>query len=173
MSKGCPVTNFILRRPIFISRSFKAWRLSRFSLAIVASVMSGGTLLALDSSLSAPFLQKIGFYLSSAGFRPKFANDAAGQKALKALPPHRFVIHTVNGVDHYLFADPKACVCIFVGNKDNYLSYRAIRAQPLGPAPNNVAPDYNSNPEELLDDPLGSDSIYEPDTVADYLQDYY
>lgn len=137
------------------------------------TAMSGGALLALDSSLSAPFLQKIGFYLSSAGFRPKFANDAAGQKALRALPPHRFVIHTVNGTDHYLFADPKACVCIFVGNRDNYLSYRAIRAQPLGPAPDDVAPDYKTNPEVMVDDPLGADSIYEPETVAEYLQDYY
>ncbi|HEY0219711.1 MAG TPA: hypothetical protein VGC26_08100 [Afipia sp.] len=123
--------------------------------------------------MSEPFLQKTGFYLSSAGFRVKFASDSAGQKALSALPPHRFVIHTVNGTDHYLFADPKVCVCIFVGNKDNYLSYRAILAQPLGPSPDDVAPDYKTNAEVMLNDPLGTGSIYEPDTIADYLQDYY
>ncbi|HEY0236167.1 MAG TPA: hypothetical protein VGC86_14090, partial [Afipia sp.] len=124
---------------------FFVWRVPRLAVVMVAVAVNSGPLLSQDSSPSEPFLQKTGFYLSSAGFRPKFANDAAGQKALRALPPHRFVIHTVNGIDHYLFADPKACVCIFVGNKDNYLSYRAIRAQPLGPAPDNVAPDYKTN----------------------------
>jgi hypothetical protein len=123
--------------------------------------------------MSQPFLQKAGFDLSSAGFRVKFANDEASQRAMRALPPYRFVIHTVNGVDHYLFADPKVCVCIFVGNKDNYLSYRSILQQPLGPPPDNVAPDYKTNAEMMLSDPLGTDSIYEPDTVGQVLQDYY
>lgn len=122
---------------------------------------------------SQPFLQKVGFDLSSAGFRVKFANDAASQKALHGLPPYRFVIHTFNGVDHYLFADPKTCVCIFVGNKDNYLSYRSILQDPLGQPPDNVAPDYKTNAEVMLSDPLGTDSIYEPDTIAQVLQDYY
>lgn len=163
---------FIFARFVFMSRFF-AWRAPRLAVVMIVTAVNSGPLRAQDSSLSEAFLQKTGFYLSSAGFRPKFANDAAGQKALRALPPHRFVIHTVGGVDHYLFADPKACVCIFVGNKDNYLSYRAIRAQPLGPAPDKVAPDYKTNPEVMLDEPLGTDSIYEPDTIADYLQDYY
>lgn len=169
--------SLVFDRPVFERGVFKsvfsAWRAPQFAAAILAVALNSGLLLALESSPSEPFLQKTGFYLSSAGFRVKFANDAAGQKALKALPPHRFVIHTVNGVDHYLFADPKACVCIFVGNKDNYLSYRSIVAQPLGPAPDDVAPDYKTNAEVMLNDPLGTDSIYEPDSIADYLRDYY
>ncbi len=122
---------------------------------------------------SQPSLQKIGFDLSSAGFRVKFANDPASQKALRGMRPYRFVIHTVNGVNHYLFADPKACMCIFVGNKDNYQSYRYILQNPLGAPPDDVAPDYKTNAEVMLDEPLGSDSIYEPDTIAQVLQDYY
>lgn len=136
-------------------------------------LMAAEPLAAQESSPSKPFLEKNAFYLTSAGFRPKFANDAAGQKALRAMPAHRFVIHTVNGKTRYLFADPKGCVCIFVGNKDNYESYRSILAQPLGPAPDDVAADYKTNAETMLNDPLGSGSIYEPDTLADYLQDYY
>ncbi|KQW21053.1 hypothetical protein ASC80_12980 [Afipia sp. Root123D2] len=128
---------------------------------------------AQETSPGKPFLEKNAFYLSSAGFRPKFANDAAGQKALRAMPAHRFVIHTVDGKTRYLYADPKGCVCIFVGSKDNYESYRSIVAQPLGPAPDDVAADYKTNAQTMLNDPLGSGSIYEPDTLADYLQDYY
>jgi len=136
------------------------------------SLCSGGPLRA-EEELSLSFLDKNDFYLSSAGFKVKFANDPKGEKALRALPPHRFVIHTVNGVAHYLFADPKRCVCIFVGNKDNYLSYRSILSQPLGAAPDNVAADYKTNAETVLTDPLGGDNIYEPDTLSEYLQDYY
>jgi len=128
---------------------------------------------AQETSPGKPFLEKNAFYLSSAGFRPKFANDAAGQKALRAMPAHRFVIHAVDGKTRYLYADPKGCVCIFVGSKDNYESYRSIVAQPLGPAPDDVAADYKTNAQTMLNDPLGGGSIYEPDTLADYLQDYY
>ncbi|WP_458757850.1 hypothetical protein ACSVBT_17800 [Afipia sp. TerB] len=126
-----------------------------------------------DVSPGKPFLEKNAFYLTSAGFRPKFANDAAGKKALRAMPAHRFVIHSINGKTRYLYADPKGCVCIFVGSKDNYESYRSIVTQPLGPAPDDVAADYKTNAQTMLNDPLGSDSIYEPDTLADYLQNYY
>ncbi|MBX9709519.1 MAG: hypothetical protein K2X60_00610 [Xanthobacteraceae bacterium] len=154
---------------IFAGRFF----VGLYAAVIVVTALLTVPLAALDFTPSQPFLEKNGFYLSSAGFRVKFANDAAGEKVLKALPPHRFVIHTVNGKDHYLFADPKVCVCIFVGNKDNYLSYRAILAQPLGPVPDDVAADYKTNAEVMLNDPLGTDSIYEPDTIAQVLQDYY
>lgn len=140
--------------------------------SFAASFVVAAPAVAIDEP-SQPFLQKVGFDLSSAGFRVKFANDPASQKALRGMPPYRFVIHTVNGVDHYLFADPKACVCIFVGNKDNYVSYRSILQTPLGAPPDNVAPDYKTNAEVMLSDPLGSDSIYEPDTIAQVLQDYY
>jgi len=136
------------------------------------SLFSGSPLLA-GEELSLSFLDKNDFYLSSAGFKVKFANDPKGEKALRALPPHRFVIHTVDGVAHYLFADPKRCVCIFVGGRDNYLSYRSILSQPLGAAPDNVATDYKTNAETMLTDPLGGDNIYDPDSLGEFLQDYY
>jgi hypothetical protein len=141
--------------------------------AAVLCIFSIEPLSATGEEVSLPFLEKNSFYLTSAGFRVKFANNPAGQKALKAIPPHRFVIHTVNGTAHYLFADPKLCVCIFVGNKDNYLNYRSILAQPLGAPPNDVGPNYKTNAETMLNDPLGGDDIYDPDTLSEYLQDYY
>lgn len=164
---------FIFARSVFTAGLLWRHIFTRLAVVIMAAVPIGTSAFALDTELSTPFLQKAGFDLSSAGFRAKFANDAASQRALKALPPNRFVIHNVNGVDHYLFADPKVCVCIFVGSKDNYLSYRSILQNPLGPPPDNVAPDYKTNAEVMLNDPLGGDSIYEPDTVAEVLQDYY
>jgi len=85
-------------------------------------------------------LDKNSFYLSSAGFRAQFANDANGKKALLALPPHRFVIHNLgNGDVRYLYAEPQHCVCVFIGTKDAYVSYRAILSQPL-PQPTMLRP---------------------------------
>src|SRR5271169_7114457 len=73
-------------------------------------------LVALETP-SKPFLEKNSFYLSSAGFRVRLANDPAGQKALHALPAHRFVIHRDGGVAHYVYAEPVRCVCIFIGTE--------------------------------------------------------
>src|SRR5437773_4715964 len=87
--------------------------LSGISLAmlLVIALLQGAPLFALDPP-SKPFLDKNSFYLSSAGFKVHFANDAAGKKALHALPPHRFVIHNLGGGDvRYLYAEPQHCVC--------------------------------------------------------------
>ena len=58
-------------------------------------------LVALETP-SKPFLEKNSFYLSSAGFRVRLANDPAGQKAMRALPAHRFVIHKLGDEVRYL-----------------------------------------------------------------------
>jgi hypothetical protein len=62
---------------------------------------------------SRPSLEKNSFYLSSVGFRTQVANDPAGQKALHALPAHRFVVNGVGKALRYFYAEPQHCVCIF------------------------------------------------------------
>ena len=140
----------------------------------------GGLLLLCISVLAAlempskPFLDKNSFYLSSAGFRVHFANDADGKRALHALPPHRFVIHNLGDGDlRYLYAEPQHCVCVFIGSSDAYQNYRAILAQPL-PQADEVAPDYKTQASALLtgNDPIGIDTIGD-NTVAPYYSAYY
>ena len=128
-------------------------------------------LMALETP-SKPFLAKNSFYLSSAGFKVHFANDAAGKRALQALPPHRFVIHHLAGGDvRYLYAEPQHCVCVFIGTKDAYVSYRAILQQPLEQA-DNVAPDYKSQVSAvLMGDPV--DIVGHPPYAAEYFANYY
>ena len=75
-----------------------------FAVLLVVALMQCVSLLAVEPP-SKPFLDKNSFYLSSAGFKVHFANDAAGKKAMHALPPHRFVIHNLGGGDvWYLYA---------------------------------------------------------------------
>jgi hypothetical protein len=128
-------------------------------------------LVALETP-SKPFLDKNSFYLTSAGFKVHFANDAAGKKALTALPPHRFVVHNLGGGDvRYLYAEPQHCVCVFIGTKDAYTSYRDMLSQPLQPD-NNVSPDYKNQVTAVLTgDPV--DIIGQPPYAAEYFRNYY
>ena len=142
------------------------------ALPAIALLLCASLLVALEVP-SKPFLDKNSFYLSSAGFRVQVANDAAGKKALRALPPHRFVIHRYGNEVRYLYAEPNHCVCIFIGTEDAYKSYRDILAQPID-QPDNVAPDYKTQANALLyGDPYDLNSVDEPNSLAEYLRDYY
>jgi hypothetical protein len=152
----------------FSTRSAKA--LGTFPAIVLLLCAS---LLAALETPSKPFLEKNSFYLSSAGFRVRLANDPAGQKAMRALPAHRFVMHNVGGIVHYLYAEPNHCVCIFVGTQANYQDYRDILSRPVAQV-DDVSPDYKSQASALLyGDPYDFNSLNAPDSLAEYLRDYY
>jgi len=118
---------------------------------------------------SKPFLEKNSFYLSSAGFRIQFANDPAGQKALRALPAHRFVTNGAGDTMRYLYAEPQHCVCIFVGTQQAYDRYRDLLSQSLKPT-DNVPADYKTQSSMLLSNqPLRQSTRGDPTTLSDYL----
>jgi hypothetical protein len=129
------------------------------------------SLLALEPP-SKPFLDKNSFYLSSAGFKVHFANDADGKRAMHALPPHRFVIHDLGGGDvRYLYAEPQHCVCVFIGTKAAYQGYRSILSQPL-PQVDDVSADYKTQAGALLmGDPVNM--FGQPPYAAEYFRNYY
>jgi hypothetical protein len=116
-----------------------------------------------------PSLERNSFYLSSAGFRVQVANDAAGQKALRTLPAHRFVTEGSGDTLRYLYAEPQHCVCVLVGTQQAYDSYRKILSQPVKPT-NNAAPDYKTQAGVLLSgQPLRQSTRGDPTTLSDYL----
>lgn len=136
-------------------------------------LLLGASLLAALEAPSKPFLEKNSFYLSSAGFRVRLANDPAGQKAMHALPAHRFVMHRFGTDVRYLYAEPNHCVCIFVGTAENYRDYRDILSRPL-PQADDVSPDYKTQASALLyGDPYDFNSLNAPDSLAEYFRDYY
>ena len=141
-----------------------------FAALLVVALMQCVSLLAVEPP-SKPFLDKNGFS-SSAGFKVHFANDAAGKKAMHALPPHRFVVHDLgNGNARYLYAEPQHCMCIFIGTKDAYQSYRSILSQPL-PQVDDVSADYKTQAGALLmGDPV--DMFGQPPYAAEYFRNYY
>jgi len=119
-----------------------------------------------------PFLDKNSFYLSSAGFKIQLANDAAGKQAMHALPPHRFIVHNLVGGDiRYLYAEPNHCVCVFIGTKGAYASYRDMLIQPMQ-QPDNVSADYKTQAGALLaGDPVNMAG--QPPYAAEYFKNYY
>src|SRR5258708_24425370 len=110
------------------SRPFRARAFGVFPAIVL--LLCASLLVALETP-SKPFLEKNSFYLSSAGFRVRLANDPAGQKAMRALPARRFVIHKLGDDLRYLYAEPQHCACIFIGTPQAYETYRKIPSQPL------------------------------------------
>jgi hypothetical protein len=141
------------------------------ALRLIPAVMLllGASVAAADETPGRPSLDKNSLYLSSAGFRIQVANDPAGQKALHALPAHRFVVNGEGEAQRYLYAEPQHCVCIFVGTKQAYDKYLAILNQPLKPT-DHVSPDYKTQAGVLLSgQPMRQSTKGDPTTLADYL----
>jgi hypothetical protein len=127
------------------------------------------TMAAAAEAPGQPSLEKNSFYLSSAGFHIQMANDPAGQKALRALPPHRFVTNGAGDAVRYLYAEPQHCNCIFVGTQTAYDNYRKMAGEPLRPT-NNPAPDYKTQTGVLLSgQPARQSTRGDPTTLSDYL----
>jgi hypothetical protein len=64
-----------------------------------------------------------GDLLVAAGFVQRKADTPERIAALKSLPPHQFVMRNSNGSVKYMFADPVACNCIYVGGQLAYNQY--------------------------------------------------
>jgi hypothetical protein len=146
-------------------------QIHRSALRLFPSVllMLYAPVLAAMEDPSKPYLEKNSFYLSSAGFRIQPANDPAGQKALRTLPAHRFVVNGVGDAVRYLYAEPQHCVCIFVGTQQAYDRYRMILSQPVKPT-DTPPPDYKTQAGVLLSgQPLRQSTRGDPTTLSDYL----
>jgi hypothetical protein len=137
-----------------------------FAATVLLCCASG---LAVAQTPAPPSLEKNSFYLSSAGFHAQFANDPAGQKAMRALPAHQFVAKGAGEDLRYFYAEPQRCACIFVGTQQAYDNYREILRQPLKPA-DNMSPDYKTQAGTLLSgQPLRQSTRGDPTTLSDYL----
>lgn len=150
-------------------------RVSLRTIGVMPSIvlsLCASLLVALETP-SKPFLDKNSFYLASAGFRVRVANDAVGQKALRALPPHRFVMHRNGGDVRYLYAEPQHCVCIFMGTQAAYDAYRGMLSRGAD-QPDVVSADYKTQASALLDEtPAQLEDQVEPESLADYLRPFY
>ena len=61
----------------------------------------------------------------ASGFKFVPANTPQRQAAFAQLPPHKFTRQTRGNKMVYVYADPTICVCLYVGNPNNYAAYKA------------------------------------------------
>jgi hypothetical protein len=134
--------------------------------AVVLSLYASA--LAAVEAPGKPVLEKNNFYLSSAGFRIQVANDPAGQRAMRALPAHRFVTEGAGDAVRYYYAEPQRCICVFVGTRQAYDRYRQMVSLPLT-SPTST-PDYKTQAGVLLSgQPMRQSTKGDPTNLSDYL----
>ena len=120
---------------------------------------------------SRPVLDKNAFFLTSSGFKAQLANDPTTKKLMTSLPSHQFVVHAVDGGQRYLYADPNVCVCIYVGDAGAYRAYRDMMTSHLQTA--NISPDYGSEINMLLREPLASSTLDNPASLGDFFRENF
>jgi hypothetical protein len=84
------------------------------------------SLLALLASGSSGYAQQTtGQLLISSGFNPIAAATPALMARLMSLPAKQFVLRHTGSRSYYVYADPSACACAFVGGVAAMDKYRA------------------------------------------------
>jgi hypothetical protein len=67
--------------------------------------------------------------LEDAGFVVRVADTPAKLARLHTLPPRKFIRRVKAGQPYFMYADPDACKCVFVGDQDAMNSYRGMAAK--------------------------------------------
>ena len=67
--------------------------------------------------------------LAAAGFQARTADTPERQDMLSRLPPKKILLRTYDGVTHYVYADPKGCNCIYVGDDAAFQAYSKAQRQ--------------------------------------------
>jgi hypothetical protein len=110
--------------------------------------------------------------LEQSGFFMRPADTPRKVERMKLLPPLRFVARTTPRGRYYLFADPKLCVCVFVGNQqamDNFQS-QLIKVPASELAPMQAMPASNGKPPYVVVHEMGEDAFGDPvdDDILEY-----
>ena len=65
-----------------------------------------------------------GDMLTAAGFQVRVADSPHRVDQMKRLPPNKFVTRVRNGQKVYLYSDPPACNCVYLGTQQNWDAYQ-------------------------------------------------
>jgi aconitase B len=92
------------------------------SISLLAAV---GLMLAIAgcTTPTAQVAQK-GDLLAAAGFQVRVADSPHRVDQMKRLPPNKFVTRVRNGQKVYLYSDPLACNCVYLGTQQNWDGYQ-------------------------------------------------
>ena len=82
-----------------------------------------GLMLAIAGCGATPTAQE-GDMLAAAGFQVRVADSPHRVAQMKQLPSSRFVTRVRNGQKVYLYSDPHACNCVYLGSQQNWDAYQ-------------------------------------------------
>ena len=110
--------------------------------------------------------------LEESGFTMRSADTPRKVARMKRLPPLQFIARKTPRGRYYLFADPKLCVCVFVGGQqamDNFQS-QVMKVPASQLAPMQVVPATHDKPPYVLVHEMGEDMFGDPvdDDILEY-----
>ncbi|MGV2981652.1 hypothetical protein ACERNI_15800 [Camelimonas sp. ID_303_24] len=85
-----------------------------------------------------------GNLLTAAGFTTKVADTPARQAKLAAIPAGKMMARQVKGKTVYVFADPKGCNCVYIGDETAYQSFRQLGRNRSLPSDQSLVAEMNS-----------------------------
>jgi len=137
--------------------------------AAIAAGLALGGLLAVDAAAQDPPTYRRDRLLEQAGFVMRSADTPQKVARMTLLPPLQFVSRQSRNGHYYLYADPKLCGCVFVGNQQAMDNYKTqILQVPVGElAPTQNAPAAPPNPftevhevgEDIFGNPVDEDIL--------------
>src|ERR1700736_7041459 len=84
-----------------------------------------GLMLGISACATSPAqVAQKGDMLKAAGFQVRVADSPHRVAQMKRLPPNKFVSRIRNGQKVYLFSDPAACNCVYLGTQQNWDVYQ-------------------------------------------------
>jgi len=99
------------------------------ALTLFAVAGSAATFTATAASAQTGAISSKESALAAAGFQARPADTQDRQDMLARLPNKKILLRTYQGVTHYVYADPKGCNCIYVGDDDAFQAYTAAQRQ--------------------------------------------
>ncbi len=118
----------------------------RAVLALVASAVLLPLAVTPANAKSTKSIQKVEDNLAAAGFIVKPANTPERTSMLMRLPANKFVQRVNGDTVTYVYADPKACGCLYVGTQQAYGQYqKAMQAKHLVDQQSWAAQDYRDS----------------------------
>jgi hypothetical protein len=106
-------------------------RLRFTSILRIVCWLGFGSFAACQSQQQAMVQQENG--LAAAGFIVRIANTAERQAMMHRLPPNQFVQRVNGNTIHYIYADPFACGCLYIGSQQAYDAYMSnVQADYVG-----------------------------------------
>lgn len=107
-------------------------------------VVAGALALSVSGCVTTASIEHKEDDLLAAGFMDHPANTAARQDMLARLPANTFVRNVKGDVVHYIYADPKACHCLYVGTQQAYGAYiKTMQAKNLADEQQLTAQEYS------------------------------